>query len=105
MDTEHRQYEYNFEGTKLESMPTVYVEARFDCIAEGENGDGSKFAEWEVTEFDCSFEGFGEDSCNDDFKQLLIYIGGESGNVITCPKLTSIYGIIEQFCYDQWDKE
>lgn len=104
MSEQYREYEYNWEGTKLEGMPTVYIEARFDCVDEGENGDGSKYADWELTEFDCSFEGFGEDSCLDDMKTLNIFKVLNLSDTLKVTGIT-IHHFIKKYCYAQWEKE
>lgn len=103
MDEEYRDYEYNWSGTNFE-LPPIYISARFDCVDSGLNGDDSHYEEWELTEFDASFDEMGGDSHTSELKHMFVYVN-ETRDLTKPATLTNIYDLIEKDCYAQWGKE
>lgn len=92
MDDETFQIEYEWQGTNLEGMPTVFVEATFQFNEAGRHplSDQMEYED-ELAEFDCSFDGFGEDSCKEALERW--------------PWGTrNIHDIIKDFILEEWRK-
>lgn len=92
MDNETLEIEYNWQGTNFEGMPEVFIEATFQLNEIGRNPiSGQMEYNDELVEFDCSFEGFGDDSCIEAMKDLFF-------------RHKSLHDYIEAFILEEWRK-
>ncbi len=95
-------WEYNLPGTLFDSLSSVTVEARFDRTETGENGDGSLFEKWELTEFEvisCD-----KNNINQALENLFVYVRDEKKGRFEPGVLTSVLKLIERECYVQREK-
>lgn len=91
-DVEYREYEFEWEGTKMDSMPPVFADARFDYE------DGG----WVLTDIDCWFDK--EDSAiNGELQHLYMYVANDP-----FPKpatLTTLLDVVKAYCKQKFDNE